>query len=54
LAEVAFAEGITSRQVSAEAVRQALQRLGLRWQRAKAWITSPDPAYEQKRGPATG
>jgi len=54
LAEVAFAEGITSRQVSAEAIRQALQRLGMRWQRAKAWITSPDPAYERKRGPAIG
>jgi transposase len=54
LAEVAFAKGITSRQVSAEAIRQALLRLGIRWQRAKRWISSPDPAYGQKRGPATG
>jgi transposase len=53
LAEVAFAEGITSRQVSAEAVRQALKRLGIRWRRAKAWITSPDPAYAEKKGLGT-
>lgn len=53
LAEVAFAEGLTRRRVSAEAIRQALLRLGLRWQRSKAWISSPDAAYERKRGPAT-
>ncbi len=54
LAEVAFAEGITSRQVSVETIRQALLRLGIRWQRAKAWITSPDPAYSSKKGLETG
>jgi hypothetical protein len=53
LAEVAFAEGITSRQVSVETIRQALLRLGIRWQRAKEWITSPDPAYAQKKGLGT-
>ena len=53
LAEVAFAEGITWRQVSGEAIRQALLRMGIRWRRAKAWISSPDPAYEQKKGPVT-
>ena len=53
LAGVAFAEGITSRQVCVETIRQALLRLGIRWQRAKAWITSPDPAYAQKKGLGT-
>jgi transposase len=52
-AEVAYAEGITPRQVSGEAIRLALRRLGVRWQRAKQWITSPDPAYARKKNSAT-
>jgi transposase len=52
-AEVAFAEGITGRLVSDETIRQALKRLGVGWKRAKAWITSPDPAYLRKKGRAT-
>jgi hypothetical protein len=48
-AEVSFAHGITSRQVSGEAIRLALQQLGVRWKRAKHWITSPDPAYVRKK-----
>jgi transposase len=52
-AEVAFAEGITPRLVSDETIRQALKRLGVGWKRAKAWITSPDPAYLRKKGRAT-
>jgi transposase len=51
-AEVACAEGITARRVSGETVRATLARLGLRWRRAKGWITSPDPAYAQKNGAA--
>ena len=47
-AEVAFAEGITATRVSDETVRATLARLGIRWRRAKPWITSPDPAYAQK------
>lgn len=47
-AEVAVAEGITATRVSDETVRATLERLGIRWRRAKAWITSPDPAYAQK------
>ena len=31
-----------------------LARLGVRWQRAKHWITSPDPAYLRKKNGATG
>jgi transposase len=53
-AEVAFAEGITAREVSDETIRQALIRLGVGWKRAKAWITSPDPAYARKKKRATG
>jgi transposase len=48
-AEVAFAVGITERQLSDETIRQALKRLGVGWKRAKTWITSPDPAYARKK-----
>jgi transposase len=53
-AEVSFAQGVTPERVSREAVRTALQRLGVRWKRAKQWITSPDPAYARKKRTATG
>jgi transposase len=53
-AKVAFAEGITPRAVSGEAIRLALQQLGVGWKRAKPWITSPDPAYLRKKTDATG
>jgi transposase len=54
-AEVAFEEGITERQVSGETIRATLSRLlGVRWMRAKRWITSPDPLYERKKEDATG
>ena len=52
-AEVSFAQGLTPQRVSREAMRGALQRLGVSWQRAKRWITSPDPAYARKKKPAT-
>lgn len=53
LAEVAFEEGLTERQVSDETVRQAVLALGSRWQRAKSWITSPDEQYELKKSSET-
>ena len=53
-AKVAFAEGITPREVSGEAIRLALTQLGVGWKRAKHWITSPDPAYLRKKTAATG
>jgi transposase len=53
LAQVSLAQGITSREVSDETIRRALKKLGENWKRAKKWITSPDPRYEQKRGAAT-
>jgi hypothetical protein len=43
-AEVSFAQGLTPRLVSAEAMRVALRRLGVAWKRAKHWFPSPDPA----------
>jgi len=49
LAAVSFEEGITESQVSYEAVRQALKRMGINWKRAKHWITSPDPHYAHKK-----
>jgi hypothetical protein len=52
-AEVSFAQGLTPQRVSREAIRGALQRLGVSWQRAKRWLTSPDPAYARKKKRAT-
>lgn len=53
-AQEAFTQRLTSTRVSAETIRATLARLGVRWQRAKQWITSPDPAYARKKGGATG
>ncbi len=53
-AEVAYAQGITPEQVSGETVRATLERLGVGWRRAKAWLTSPDPQYARKKTRATG
>jgi transposase len=52
-AEVSFAEGITAELVSGETIRQAIGRLGVRWKRAKEWITSPDPEYARNKVNAT-
>jgi transposase len=53
-AKVSFEQGLTRERVSDETIRQTLKRLGVQWKRAKHWITSPDPAYERKKTPATG
>jgi transposase len=52
-AEVSFEEGLTKEHISGETVRATLARMGVHWQRAKHWITSPDPLYERKKGGAT-
>jgi hypothetical protein len=54
-AQVSFEEAIIQRRVSGEeTVRATLWcLLGMRWQRAKRWITSPDPFYERKKDAAT-
>ena len=54
LAEVSVAQGLTSEEVTGEAMRLALKRLGLNWKRAKHWITSPDRQYARKKGRAIG
>jgi transposase len=41
--------GWMGRSVSIETMRQTLGRLGINWKRAKHWITSPDPLYQQKK-----
>jgi transposase len=54
VAAVCHQRGWTPRQLTGEAIRLALKRWGIRWRRAKHWITSPDPAYARKKsaGPA--
>jgi transposase len=53
-AEVSFEEGLTKERITGETIRATLARMGTRWERAKRWITSPDPEYERKKGGATG
>jgi hypothetical protein len=48
-AEVAHARGLTTWRVSGETIRATLARMGVRWKRAKHWITSPDPEYARKK-----
>ena len=56
---MSFAQGLTPRLVTGEAIREAIRDHLLRAaasvcdQRAKHWITSPDPAYARKKGAAT-
>ena len=53
-AEVSFEKGLTEERLTGETVRATLARMGVRWERAKRWITSPDPHYARKKGGATG
>ena len=48
-ADVCYAQGVTERLMSDETMRRALKRLETNWQRAKHWITSPDPHYARKK-----
>ena len=50
-AEVSLAQGLTPQRVSREAIRTALRRLEVSWQRATPWIPSPAPAYARKTKP---
>jgi transposase len=50
IVHVSVQEGILDQPVTGETIRQALLRLGIAWKRAKRWITSPDPAYDRKKG----
>ena len=53
-AQVSFEEDLTERRVSGETIRATLWRLGVRWERAKRWIESPDPEYARKKGLSSG
>jgi hypothetical protein len=48
-----YRAGLTKEQITGETVRATLARLGVRWERAKRWITSPGPEYQRKKGGAT-
>jgi transposase len=48
-AGVAYEQGLTTTRVSDETIRNTLARMGVRWRRAKEWITSPDPEYARKK-----
>ena len=48
-AEVSYENQLVKEQVSGETIRATLQRFGMKWTRAKHWITSPDPDYELKK-----
>jgi len=53
-AQVSFEEDLTERRVSGETIRATVARLGVRWERAKRWIESPDPEYARKKGLSSG
>lgn len=53
-AEAAFEQGLVSKPVSREVIRRAIGRLGVKWKRAKNWITSPDPQYALKKSNSKG
>lgn len=40
--------------VHPDTVRAEVRKAGHSWKRAKRWTTSPDPAYEQKKGGSPG
>lgn len=52
-AQVCLEQGVIDREVSIERIRVTLKRLGVGWQRAKDWITSPDPQYIRKKSGET-
>jgi hypothetical protein len=47
--QIYLEEEVTQRLVSIERIRVALQRLSVGGQRAKDWISSPDPEYEREK-----
>ena len=53
-AEVSFENDLIKERVTGETIRNTLKRLGIKWSRAKHWITSPDPEYERKKNVETG
>lgn len=54
LSEVAFEQGVASRELTRSGMLRTLRRLGIAWQRAKQWLESPDPEYARKKADGTG
>lgn len=54
VAEVSFEQQLTKERVSGETIRTTLKRMGVKWARAKHWITSPDPEYARKKSVGIG
>ena len=52
-AEVSYETDLVQERVSGETIRATLKRFGMKWTRAKHWITSPDPDYERKKNDAS-
>ena len=52
-AEISYENELIKERVSGETIRATLKRFGMKWTRAKHWITSPDPDYERKKNDAT-
>jgi len=48
-AEISYENKLIKELVSGETIRATLKRFGMKWRRAKHWITSPDPDYERKK-----
>ena len=53
LARVCYQEGLTATVVSYETMRDALQRAGINWKRARKRMQSNDPAYQIKKNIGT-
>ena len=53
-AQVIFEQGLVEKPVSREVMRKAIGRLGVKWKRAKNWISSPDPQYALKKSNSKG
>jgi len=54
LAQLAYEHSYTDRVVAPATISRTLDRVGVNWQRAKHWITSPDLHYAVKKSDATG
>jgi len=51
LAAVCATQGWTQTRVHKDTISATLRAIGIRWTRAKGWLTSPDPAYKVKKTP---
>jgi transposase len=54
LAELAYQQGYSERQVTPETIGRALAREGIAWERARKRINSPDANYVGKKSAVTG